>query len=108
MGRHLFNSCICGLLKARTRVLVTHQMHFLSDSNVDHILVVQDGEIIQSGTYAELVAKGVDFHQYEYTEPASAVSPMVSMTQLVFVSTWFLSTLWTLSRLLPFARVAQH
>eukprot|EP00884_Botryococcus_braunii_P017606 jgi/Botrbrau1/4529/Bobra.60_2s0019.2 len=71
VGRHLFNSCICGLLKGCTRVLVTHQMHFLSDSNVDHILVVQDGNIIQSGTYADLVAQGVDFHQYEYTEPAS-------------------------------------
>ena len=25
VGRHLFNSCICGLLLESTRVLVTHQ-----------------------------------------------------------------------------------
>jgi ABC-type multidrug transport system fused ATPase/permease subunit len=75
VGRHLFTACICGLLKGSTRVLVTHQMHFLSDSNVDQILVIQDGQIVKSGTYADLIAQGVDFHQYEYTEAASTVRP---------------------------------
>lgn len=26
VGRHLFDTCICGLLQDRTRVLVTHQL----------------------------------------------------------------------------------
>lgn len=74
VGRHLFESCICGILKGRTRVLVTHQMHFLSDSNVGQILVVEDGEIVQSGTFSELTAQGVDFHQYDFEDSESNVS----------------------------------
>lgn len=87
VGRHLFDSCICGILKGRTRVLVTHQTHFLSDSNVSQILVVEDGEIVQCGTYAELIAQGVDFHQYDYEEeeedePHVSASPASEDTRL--------------------------
>ena len=30
VGRHLLDSCICGLLRSTTRVLVTHQLHALT------------------------------------------------------------------------------
>ena len=30
VGRHLLDSCVCGLLASTTRVLVTHQLHALT------------------------------------------------------------------------------
>ena len=63
VGRHLFEHCVCGLLRACTRVLVTHQVQYLSAA--DHIVVIHDGAVSHQGTYGEIAAKGVDFHQFE-------------------------------------------
>ncbi|CAG9108060.1 unnamed protein product [Plutella xylostella] len=38
VGRHLFEACLVGYLRRRTRVLVTHQLQFLKD--VDQVRVV--------------------------------------------------------------------
>jgi ATP-binding cassette subfamily C (CFTR/MRP) protein 1 len=59
VGQLLFRQCICGLLKEKTRVLVTHQLQFLNA--VDEIWVMHDGAIQQRGSYEELVASGFDF-----------------------------------------------
>lgn len=48
-----------GALKNKTIVLVTHQVDFLH--NVDHIMVMRDGMIVQSGKYNELLESGLDF-----------------------------------------------
>jgi ABC-type nitrate/sulfonate/bicarbonate transport system ATPase subunit len=32
VGRHLLDSCICGLLRGKTRVLVTHQLMALASA----------------------------------------------------------------------------
>ncbi|GAB4815546.1 hypothetical protein N2152v2_002592 [Parachlorella kessleri] len=63
VGRHLFDKCICGLLAGATRVLVTHQLQYLEAA--DCVVVVRDGRIFERGTYRELTARGVDFHQFE-------------------------------------------
>lgn len=139
VGRHLFAACVCGLLGARTRVLVTHQvrggpggvrrgggegcpllggdvspasqvpaassacggsstlppastciplrcvpgmdaasphtgilicarapclqLQYLEGA--DTVVVLRDGGIAEMGSYAELLARGVDFHQFE-------------------------------------------
>ncbi|KAJ3020955.1 UNVERIFIED_CONTAM: hypothetical protein HDU68_009889 [Siphonaria sp. JEL0065] len=55
VGRHLFDNCIMGALKNRTRILVTHQLHFLS--KVDQVIVMKNGLIAEIGSYQELVSR---------------------------------------------------
>ncbi|KAJ3331898.1 hypothetical protein HDU76_001930 [Blyttiomyces sp. JEL0837] len=55
VGRTIFEKGICGLLSNKTRILVTHQLHFLS--RCDWVVLVQDGEVLEQGTFAELMAK---------------------------------------------------
>ncbi|KAJ4717920.1 ABC transporter C family member 8-like [Melia azedarach] len=57
----LFNECVMGALEKKTVVLVTHQVEFLSE--VDRILVLQGGQITQSGSYQELLLAGTAFEQ---------------------------------------------
>ncbi|KAI5613509.1 multidrug resistance-associated protein 4 [Silurus asotus] len=59
VGRHLFDRCICGILKKKPRILVTHQLQFLKAA--DHILVLKEGQLVVQGTYTELLNSGVDF-----------------------------------------------
>lgn len=54
VGKHLFDHAICGALKDKTRVLVTHALHFLPA--VDYIICIDHGQVKQQGTYADLVA----------------------------------------------------
>ncbi|KAA0713229.1 Multidrug resistance-associated protein 4 [Triplophysa tibetana] len=59
VGRHLFEQCICGILKEKPRILVTHQLQFLKAA--DQILVLKEGHTVAQGTYSELLSSGVDF-----------------------------------------------
>uniref|UniRef100_A0A8D3DGI7 Cystic fibrosis transmembrane conductance regulator n=1 Tax=Scophthalmus maximus TaxID=52904 RepID=A0A8D3DGI7_SCOMX len=59
VGRHLFEQCICGLLKNKPRILVTHQLQYLQAA--DEILVLKEGFMVAKGTYTELQQCGVDF-----------------------------------------------
>ncbi|KAI3749246.1 hypothetical protein L2E82_19853 [Cichorium intybus] len=58
-GSEIFKECVRGVLRDKTVLLVTHQVDFLH--NVDLILVMRDGMIVQSGKYDELVQSGLDF-----------------------------------------------
>uniref|UniRef100_A0A8D3CW28 Multidrug resistance-associated protein 4 n=1 Tax=Scophthalmus maximus TaxID=52904 RepID=A0A8D3CW28_SCOMX len=40
VGRHLFEECICGLLRKKPRILVTHQLQYLKAA--DHIVVLKE------------------------------------------------------------------
>ncbi|KAJ3128402.1 hypothetical protein HK100_009178 [Physocladia obscura] len=59
VGRYLFENCILGALKDKTRILVTHQLHFLS--RADHIVVMRSGEIVEQGAYQDLANLGGEF-----------------------------------------------
>ncbi|KAJ1929039.1 hypothetical protein IWQ60_001535 [Tieghemiomyces parasiticus] len=59
VGRHLFRRCIRGAMDGKTRLLVTHQLHFMP--HVDYILHLDDGHIIEQGTYQELMNPGTAF-----------------------------------------------
>ncbi|XP_038877674.1 ABC transporter C family member 2-like isoform X2 [Benincasa hispida] len=52
----VFEKCIRGELRGKTRVLVTNQLHFLSQ--VDRILLVHEGVVKEEGTYEELYENG--------------------------------------------------
>lgn len=58
-GSEIFKECVRGALKDKTVVLVTHQVDFLH--NADLLLVMRDGQIVQSGKYDELLKSGMDF-----------------------------------------------
>ncbi|MGH0173276.1 UNVERIFIED_CONTAM: hypothetical protein FKN15_064827 [Acipenser sinensis] len=59
VGRHLFEKCICGVLRNKPRILVTHQLQYLQAA--DQILVLKEGHMVAKGTYGELQRSGVDF-----------------------------------------------
>ena len=61
VGKHMFNEVLGpeGLLKDKTRILVTHGVSFLP--NVDKIVVMKDGKISEVGTYRELLSNGAEF-----------------------------------------------
>nr|QCO93577.1 ATP-binding cassette subfamily C member 6 [Chilo suppressalis] len=59
VGRQLFDECIGGYLRHTTRVLVTHQLHYLKDA--DYILIMNNGAVEAKGTYDELMSSGLDF-----------------------------------------------
>ncbi|KAI8910190.1 P-loop containing nucleoside triphosphate hydrolase protein [Gorgonomyces haynaldii] len=61
VGRYLFDECIKGSLKEKTRVLVTHQLHFLPE--VDYIYVLKAGQVAEQGSYAELIHANGEFAQ---------------------------------------------
>lgn len=62
VGKALFDNVILGLRKAgKTIILVTHALHFLS--KVDYIYSVDNGQIVEEGTFADLMAHGDKFQQ---------------------------------------------
>ncbi|KAJ3241106.1 hypothetical protein HDU81_001892 [Chytriomyces hyalinus] len=52
VGRHIFDHCINGHLKGRARILVTHQLQYLSTS--DSVLLLENGSISAFGSYDEV------------------------------------------------------
>uniref|UniRef100_A0A7N2LRG5 ABC-type xenobiotic transporter n=1 Tax=Quercus lobata TaxID=97700 RepID=A0A7N2LRG5_QUELO len=61
VARQLFDKCIKGELRGKTRVLVTNQLHFLSQ--VDRIVLVHEGMVKEEGTFEELSSNGILFQK---------------------------------------------
>ena len=63
VGKHLFDEVIGpkGRLanEKATRVLITHQVHFLTEA--DWIVIIENGVISRQGSYAELANSDLDF-----------------------------------------------
>ncbi|XP_026991190.1 multidrug resistance-associated protein 1 isoform X3 [Tachysurus fulvidraco] len=64
VGKHIFEKVIGpqGLLQGHTRVLVTHGLSFLPQ--VDLILVMEDGQITEAGSYTELLGRHAAFAEF--------------------------------------------
>lgn len=84
VGSHLFDECIRGALKDKTVILATHRIHILPEA--DYIIVLENGNIAEQGTYKELtegkpdsllnvLMKDVEMADEEDTEPTS-VAPV--------------------------------
>ena len=58
VSSHLFHDVICGLLKGSTRVLVTHQIQYLSNPNISRIMIMDRGRIVALDTYKALHSSG--------------------------------------------------
>lgn len=64
VGKHIFEQVIGpnGLIANKTRILVTHGITYLPQ--VNHIYVMKDGEISESGGYQELLNKKGAFAEF--------------------------------------------
>jgi len=62
VGKAVFQNVLQNSLSGKTRILVTHALHFLPQ--VDYVYVVSDGRIAEQGTYAELMARGGEFSAF--------------------------------------------
>ena len=64
VGKHIFENVISynGLLREKTRVLVTHGITYLPKT--DHIVVLKEGKISEQGSYQELVERKGEFAQF--------------------------------------------
>ncbi|NXE48712.1 MRP3 protein, partial [Casuarius casuarius] len=64
VAKHIFDQVIGpdGVLKGKTRVLVTHGISFLPQ--VDHIVVLVDGKISEMGSYQDLLKQNKAFAEF--------------------------------------------
>ena len=64
VGKHIFDKVLGpqGILKNKTRILVTHGIVFLPQ--VDNIIVLKDGKISEVGTYHQLIKKKGAFAEF--------------------------------------------
>ncbi|XP_014278688.1 multidrug resistance-associated protein 1 [Halyomorpha halys] len=64
VGKHIFENVIgpSGVLRNKTRLLVTHSITFLPDT--DMIVVLKDGSVSEIGTYRELLATKGAFSEF--------------------------------------------
>jgi ABC-type multidrug transport system fused ATPase/permease subunit len=61
VGSHIMDTAICGLLKDKARILVTHQLHFLN--RCDRIIMVDEGRITAFDTFDNLMSSNSEFQQ---------------------------------------------
>ncbi|KAK0395659.1 hypothetical protein QR680_001380 [Steinernema hermaphroditum] len=64
VGKHIFDKVIGpnGLLRNKTRILVTHGVAFLRDA--DQVVVMEDGRISEIGTYEDLMESKEGFAKF--------------------------------------------
>ena len=64
VGKHIFENVIGanGILSSKTRILVTHSLTYLP--NTDKIIVMKNGKISEIGSYSELLSKKGDFAEF--------------------------------------------
>ncbi|NXW59282.1 MRP3 protein, partial [Eurystomus gularis] len=64
VAKHIFDKVIGpdGVLKGKTRILVTHGISFLPQ--VDHIIVLVDGKISEMGSYQDLLKQNKAFAEF--------------------------------------------
>ncbi|KAG0350280.1 hypothetical protein BG005_010189 [Podila minutissima] len=60
VGKRLWEDCVLHELTGKTRIVATHQLHVLPD--VDYVVCLENGCIVDQGTYQELIAKKTDFY----------------------------------------------
>jgi ABC-type multidrug transport system ATPase subunit len=62
VGKAVFENVLRSNLAGKTRILVTHALHFLPQ--VDYILTIVDGRVAESGSYSELMTNDGEFSKF--------------------------------------------
>ena len=57
VGQHIFKACINDLLGDKTRVLTSHQEHYMKEA--DQVIMLYKGRVLEKGSFTELQEKGV-------------------------------------------------
>ncbi|KAM9802672.1 ATP-binding cassette sub-family C member 4-like isoform 2-T2 [Syngnathus typhle] len=78
VGKHIFEECICGLLRDKPRVLVTHQLQYLKAAH--EIVVLKEGQMVAKGSYRELQNSGLDFTSLLKEEDIQEERPSTTLT----------------------------
>ncbi|KAI9138247.1 P-loop containing nucleoside triphosphate hydrolase protein [Paraphysoderma sedebokerense] len=82
VGSFLFNTTIKSALESKTRILVTHALHFVPFC--DYIIHVESGKIVEQGNYQELIHANGKFakmmQEFGSTEHRAKNSPAQSDT----------------------------
>ncbi|KAG0369083.1 P-loop containing nucleoside triphosphate hydrolase protein [Gamsiella multidivaricata] len=58
VGRALFDNCINGLLKAKARVLVTHQLQYIKDC--ENVIILEQGHVTHTGRVDAVMQQEVE------------------------------------------------
>lgn len=74
VGEHIFTQCILGALAGKTRVLVTHHTHVLPRCDMV-VILNNDGSVLAMGTFAEILASGVDISAHVVTATSPEIDP---------------------------------
>ncbi|OCL06061.1 P-loop containing nucleoside triphosphate hydrolase protein [Glonium stellatum] len=61
VGAHIMEHAICGLLKDKCRILVTHQLHVLP--RCDRIIIMDKGRVIACDSFENLMASNATFQR---------------------------------------------
>lgn len=68
VAKHIYEQCIEGYLRHKTRVLVTHQVHYLKSA--DKIIILKNGSLEREGTFNELAnSDNVEYARLLSKEP---------------------------------------
>ncbi|KAJ3211714.1 hypothetical protein HDU82_005093 [Entophlyctis luteolus] len=59
VGRELFDNCVNGLLREKTRILVTHQLQYVRDADV--VVLLENGQITAQGSYDHVMNSASTF-----------------------------------------------
>lgn len=76
----LFEQLLLGAWADRTRLLVTHRLSALN--RVDRILFMEEGQIIDSGTFEELLARNEKFRAYTTSVAKEAADKKAEVTHV--------------------------
>lgn len=82
VGKHLFDQCITGFLRGKTRILVTHQLQFLKKA--DKIVVLNKGCIEAQGTFQELSKSTLDFTKLLVAADETTEAPETAIKRTSF------------------------
>ncbi|GJN90211.1 hypothetical protein Rhopal_003210-T1 [Rhodotorula paludigena] len=64
VGAHIFEHAIQGLLKGKTRILVTHALQYLP--HADNVIIMENGRIVERGTFDQLISAGSSFSRFAH------------------------------------------
>ncbi|KJH42578.1 ABC transporter, ATP-binding protein [Dictyocaulus viviparus] len=84
VGRYLFEKCICGYLRDRIVILVTHQIQFLHCASM--ILLMKKGEVIATGSFEELKNSHAEQFTKVIQETEISYAQQASSEHISFIS----------------------